>query len=226
MIKDNIGISLISLKTWTGLLSSQTLSFVLITAVVAEDQEDVRIVEKIQKRRTGKIKPEPSAAQKAAIQNKILAALIEKGLVSEEKLLEEGFISDEVQELTSHKQDGVEDEVIENPKWKVSIPDHDIESSDGSELTVSHFQRKDSSGKTDEDFVKTKTDFKPGTNGNRNMNFITRNSRQFSVETTKGDFNAKSRTSLKENGNPDVDYDKPKFADYIKKVMQARKGNS
>ena len=70
------------------------MSFVLITAVVAEDQEDLRIVEKIQKRRPGKIKPEPSAAQKAAIQNKILAALIEKGLVSEEKLLEEGFISE------------------------------------------------------------------------------------------------------------------------------------
>ena len=58
------------------------------------------------------------------------------------------------------------------------------------------------------------------------MDFNTRNSRQFSVETTKGDFNAKSRTSFKENGNPDVDYDKPKFSDYIKKVMQARKGNS
>ena len=202
------------------------MSFVLITAVVAEDQEDLRIVEKIQKRRTGKIKPEPSVAQKAAIQNKILAALIEKGLVSEEKLLEEGFISEEVQELTSHRQDGVADEVLENPKWKVSIPDHSTESSDGPELTVSHFQRKDLSGRTEKDLVKTKTDLKPGKNGNKNINFDTSHSEQFSVEKTKDNFNAKSRTTLKENGNPDVNYYKPNFADYIKKVMQARKGNS
>ena len=63
-------------------------------------------------------------------------------------------------------------------------------------------------------------------NGNKNINFDTSHSEQFSVEKTKDNFNAKSRTTLKENGNPDIDYYKPKFADYIKKVMQARKGNS
>ena len=203
-----------------------TLSFVLITAVVGDDEEDLRIVEKMQRRRSGKVKPEPSAKQKRDIQSKILTALIEKGLVTEEKLLEEGFITEEVQELTSHKQDGVPDEVLENQKWKVSVPDDSTESSDDSELTVSHFQRSDLSERTDKDLAETKTDLKPGTNGNKSVNFDKRDPEQFSVETTKESFNVKSRTSLKENGNPDADYDRPNFAHYIKKVMQARKGNS
>ena len=95
----------------------------MIAAVVDEDQEDERIVQKSQRRRPVKASREPSAAQKADIQNKILAALVKKGLVSEEKLLEEGFMSEEVQELASHKQEGIPDEVLDDTKWKISVPE-------------------------------------------------------------------------------------------------------
>ena len=196
----------------------------------------------MQKRRAVKLKRESNAAQKADIQKKILAALVKKGLVSEEKLLEEGFMSEEVQELSSHKQEGIPDEVLENPKWKISVPevsepevsdpavnvpDHNTESFDSSKLTISQNQNEDLSGRTDKDLVETKTDVKPVRNGNtKNINLNSRNTKQFSVETTKDYFNKTSRTTFKENGNQDTNYDKRNFAKYLKKMFQARKGNS
>ena len=140
---------------------------------------------------------------------------MQKGLVSEEKLLKEGFISEKVQELSSDKQG--------------RIPD------DGLKLTISHNQKKYLPRRTDEDLAQTKTDVKPAKNWNtknvkpatnwntKNVKFDSTDMKQFSVKTRKDYLSEYSRITFKKDKNLDKNHD---FAGYIQKMFQGRKGNS